>query len=65
MHSQNPADVPFNISKKAPSFMEWWNGTDEVAGQYVINELRAAGIIDNPHDIIDRAPEFMRRKKNG
>jgi hypothetical protein len=64
MHSQNPSDVPFNISKKAPSFMEWWNGTDEVAGQYVINELRAAGIIDNPHAIIDCAPEFMRRKKD-
>jgi len=65
MHSQNPADIPFSIMAKAPSFAKWWNGTDEVMGQHAINELTEAGIIGNTYDTVsDAVPEFMRRKKN-
>ena len=63
MHSQNPSDVPFNIMAKAPSFAAWWNGTEDVMGQHVINELTAAGIIGNTYDKVDDVPEFMRKRR--
>jgi hypothetical protein len=63
MYSQNPADLPFIILSKAPSFFTKWNGTDDALGIWAIQELEIACSHISDADIIAGAvrekPAFM------
>ena len=56
MYSQNPADIPFYIMRKAPSFAQWWNGTDDVMGEWARQELGLCGKVSG---IPENLPSFM------